>query len=157
VTLGEVQKRVGTVAFSVERETGYQGAAVVCEPVKLHTGKGLLAPGNWSETGALKYYSGGMYYRKSIELPTVKSGGKVMLDLGDVTASCELTVNGQSVGILMSPPYLADITSYVRSGANQIEILVYSTLSNHYQTIPTPYRGDGKAGLIGPVSWTMKE
>ncbi|MDR0844318.1 MAG: hypothetical protein LBN71_03790, partial [Tannerella sp.] len=157
VTLDEVQKRVGTVAFSVERETGYQGAAAVCEPVKLHTGKGLLAPGNWSETGALKYYSGGMYYRKSVELPTVKSGGKIRLDLGDVTASCELTVNGQPVGILMSPPYLADITPYVRPGANQIEILVYSALSNHYQTIPTPYRGDGRAGLIGPVSWTVEE
>jgi hypothetical protein len=26
-----------------------------------------------------------------------------------------------------------------------------STLANHYQTIPSQYRGDPKAGLIGPV------
>lgn len=157
VTFGEVHKQVGTVAFSVMRETGYQGAAVLCEPVKLHTGKGLLAAGNWSETGALKYYSGGMYYRKVIDLPEVKAGGKILLDLGDVTASCELTVNGRTAGILMSPPYLADITPHIRPGSNQIEVLVYSTLSNHYQTVPTPYRGDGKAGLIGPVSWSVWE
>ncbi|MDR3269392.1 MAG: hypothetical protein LBT83_10045 [Tannerella sp.] len=152
VVFGQARKRVGVIAFSIERENGYQGAAVLCEPVELHTGAGLLATGNWSETGALKYYSGGMYYRKSVELPEVRIGGRVVLDLGELTASCELTVNGQPAGILMSPPYQADITSYVRTGANRIEILVYSTLSNHYQTIPTPYRGDGRAGLIGPVS-----
>jgi hypothetical protein len=156
-TFDEVRKPVGTVAFSVERETGYQGAAVICEPVKLHTGKGLLATGNWSETGALKYYSGGMYYRKQTALPNVNPGAQVMLDLGDVTASCELTVNGRFAGILMSPPYRTDITPYVHPGMNQIEVLVYSTLSNHYQTVPTPYRGDGKAGLIGPVGWSVWE
>jgi hypothetical protein len=157
VTFDAVQKKVGTVAFSVERETGYQGTAVLCEPVRLETKTGLLATGNWSETGALRYYSGGMYYRKQIELPAVKTGGKIMLDLGSVTASCEVNINGQSAGILMSPPYTADITRHVRPGTNDIEVLVYSTLSNHYQTIPTPYRGNAEAGLIGPVSWSVWE
>ena len=34
---------------------------------------------------------------------------------------------------------------------------VMKTLSNHYQIIPTPYRGDGVAGLLGPVSLTVWE
>ncbi len=151
VTFDEIQKKSGIVAFSVERAIGYQGTAVLCEPVKLQTGKGLLAAGNWSETGALKYYSGGMYYRKQVTLQPSGNSEEFILDLGDVVASCELKVNGKPVGILMSPPYKADITQYVKPGTNDIEILVYSTLSNHYQTIPTPYRGDGTAGLMGPV------
>ena len=56
------------------------------------------------------------------------------------------------MGILMSPPYRMDISSAVQAGNNEIEVLVYSTLANHYQTQPTPYRGDPQAGLIGPVT-----
>ena len=151
VTFDYVREKPGLVAFSVHRETGYQGAAVVCEPVLLKTEKGLLPTGNWSETGALQHYSGGMYYRKQITMQPLKDGEKAIIDLGDVVASCELKVNGQPAGILMSPPYTIDISNYVKAGTNDIEVLVYSTLSNHYQTIPTPYRGDGVAGLIGPV------
>jgi hypothetical protein len=29
--------------------------------------------------------------------------------------------------------------------------LVFNTLANHYQTIPTRYRGSTKSGLLGPV------
>ena len=155
IQFDNTQKRIGTVAFSIERETGYQGSAVICEPIKLTTETGLLATGDWSKTGALKYYSGGMYYRKKIELPEINAGNKIILDLGSVTASCELKINGKDAGILMSPPYSTDITPYIKAGDNEIEVLVYSTLSNHYQTIPTPYRGNAEAGIIGPVSWSV--
>jgi len=150
VTLDAVAERPPVVAFSIEREKGFQGAAAVCEPVKLLTDRGLLAAGNWSESGALKYYSGGMYYRKSFTAPA--DARKVILNLGEVIASCEVRVNGQNAGILISPPYEADITRLLKSGRNELEILVYSTLSNHYQTIPSFYKGDGRAGLIGPVN-----
>ena len=157
ILFDNVQKRIGTVAFSIERETGYQGAAALLEPIKLSTETGLLASGNWSKTGALKHYSGGMYYRKKIELPEVKTESKIILNLGSVTASCELKINGKDAGILMSSPYSTDITPYIKAGVNEIEVLVYSTLSNHYQTIPTPFRGNGEAGLIGPASWSVME
>ena len=76
----------------------------------------------------------------------------MVLDLGEVDATCELTVNGHFVKALISKPYSTDITEYVKPGANHIEVLVYSTLANHYRTIPTPYRGKAHAGLIGPVT-----
>ena len=44
-----------------------------------------------------------------------------------------------------------DVTACTHPGENRIEVLVYSTLANHYQTSPTPYKGDPEAGLIGPV------
>ena len=50
---------------------------------------------------------------------------------------------------------LEDIVSNVDE--INIEVLVYSTLSNHYQTIPTPYKGDPVAGLIGPVNISIYE
>ena len=36
-------------------------------------------------------------------------------------------------------------------GENTLEVLVYNTLANHYQTIPSRYRGNPASGLIGPV------
>ncbi len=147
IELPVTQSRPATIAFSVNPEKGYQGTAIIKEPVKLITRKGLLDIGDWSETGALLHYSGGMYYRKKLTIP----GEKAILDLGEVIATCEVKVNGKPVGIFINPPYRMDITSFINPGENAIEVLVYSTLSNHYQTIPTPYRGDPKAGLIGPV------
>ena len=51
----------------------------------------------------------------------------------------------------MEPPYRLDITPFIRQGENTVSVLVYSSLSNHYQTVPSPYRGKPHAGLIGPV------
>ena len=43
------------------------------------------------------------------------------------------------------------MTGLMKLGKNHLEVLVYSTLANHYQTIPSRYRGTPEAGLIGPV------
>jgi hypothetical protein len=57
------------------------------------------------------------------------------------------------VGICLKKPFRLNIKDYVREGDNRFEILVYSTLANHYSTIPTPvyYKKSFTAGLIGPV------
>ena len=157
VTLRKKKERTATVAFTVRAEKGYQGTAVVREPVTLKTSTGLMKSGDWSQEGALRYYSGGIRYRQSYELNNTAGAKQIMLKLGEVVATCEVTVNGQSAGVLISPPYELDITGLVKDGKNDIEVLVYSTLSNHYQTIPTPYRGEPRAGLIGPVLMSVYE
>lgn len=139
------------VIFSIATQQGRQGTAAIAEPIKITTGEGLLATGDWSQTGSLKYYSGGMIYRKSISLPEDIASKGVTLDLGSVVATCEIKVNGQTAGIKLSPPYSVDITQYIHPGENDIEVVVYSTLANHYQTQPTPYRGEPTAGILGPV------
>lgn len=73
---------------------------------------------------------------------------KIRLDYADVLISLaeeryfepiyEVKKNDSLVGILLSLPYQLDITPYMKEGNNKMEILVYSTLANHYQTIPTP-------------------
>ena len=145
-------ERIAQVALSVQPDIGYQGAAIFREPVQFSTSIGVLETGDWSKKGALRYYSGGMLYNKTLQLPKERKGNKMILDLGDVVATCEVKINDQSVGVLIAPPYKVDISQFAEDKEIKIEVLVYSTLSNHYQTIPTPYKGDPVAGLIGPVN-----
>jgi hypothetical protein len=74
-----------------------------------------------------------------------------MLDLGGVTASAEVRINGRPAGIRLAPPWKFDLTTLAKPGDNRIEVLVYNTLANHYTTIPTRYVRPTPSGLLGPV------
>lgn len=143
--------RTSEMTLQITPDPGAGGTAVFREPVRFICSKGVMNAGDWSKNGALLYYSGGMYYRKTVELNEQQIARGVTLDLGKVSASCEIKVNGKDAGIHIYSPFSADITPYLHPGENRIEVLVYSTLANHYQTSPTPYKGDPEAGLIGPV------
>lgn len=140
-----------TVNMMVEPETGFVGAACFTEPVKLDCRGGKMPAGNWTDFGALKFYSGGVIYRKEIRMSEEASRMKTVLDLGGVNATCEVRINGKPVDVLMQSPYRLDISDWLVTGDNRLEVLVYSTLSNHYQTIPSAYRGEPVSGLLGPV------
>lgn len=154
----ETNSGVSTVTLLAKPDIGYDGAAFFIEPIKFVCGKGSVPAGNWTNFGALKFFSGGIRYTKNINL-TGLLRERMELDLGIVDATCEVKVNGIFVNILMNSPYKLDITKYLKQGGNEIEVLVYSTLSNHYQTVPSAYRGEPRAGLIGPVKiigWSSK-
>jgi hypothetical protein len=101
--------------------------------------------------GVLETYSGGVWYRKSIDLTADQAANPAVLDLGNVVSSAELVVNGTNVGIRTAPPWTFDLTGHLTAGNNRIEVLVCNTLANHYVTIPTHYRGETISGLLGPV------
>ncbi len=149
--------RPAVVALRVVPETGFSGAAVFPEPVRLECGSGCAPLGDWSKTGALECYSGGAWYRKTVTLTATQISGGVTLDLGKVVATAEVRVNGQLAGIRVAPPWRVDISKQVQSGENRIEILVFNTLANHYLTIPTRYRGELTSGLLGPVAVEVSE
>lgn len=140
------------VAIRVEQVRGEYGGAAFRDFIRLDCGAGEITPGDWSQAGVLETYSGAAWYRKSFPLTAPDTTGKVILDLGNVVASAELRVNGKPAGIKSAPPWTFDITDFVKSGENQIEVLVSNTLANHYVSIPTHYRGKTTSGLIGPVS-----
>ena len=140
-----------SVALRIVPETGFSGAAVFPDPLRLECGQGVTALGDWSETGALECYSGGAWYRKSVKLMPQQTNGPATLDLGRVVATAEVRVNGRLAGIRVAPPWTLDISGLLRPGENRIEVLVFNTLANHYRTIPTRYRGDDTSGLLGPV------
>ena len=76
----------------------------------------------------------------------------MVLDLGSVVATADVRVNGKRAGIRVAPPWRIDISDCVKLGENTLEVLVYNTLANHYQTIPSRYRGSPLSGLMGPVT-----
>lgn len=152
VNLPEKKAQIAEVAMQIETDTGIQDVAAFPFPVKLFCRSGLLEAGDWSLTGQMKHYSGGLYYRKTLSFNAEQLKNKVSLNLGEVVATCAVKVNGQDVVTMMSKPYKTEITKFLKAGPNEIELLVYSTLSNHYQTIPSAYRGNPRAGLIGPVA-----
>lgn len=153
VTLPDTHPGMSTVALRIEHQPGWYAGAAIPDPIELTCGKGKIATGDWSRMGVLKHYSGGMWYRRGVNLAPEDVQGGVTLELGGVVATCEVRVNGKQAGVLVTDPFSVDISRYVKRGDNLLEILVYNTLSNHYQTIPTPanYKRTTTSGLIGPV------
>jgi hypothetical protein len=93
-------------------------------------------------------------YRRQVELEAVGADETLVLDLGDVRGSVEVRVNDAPVATLMWSPYRADITSHLRSGTNDVEIVVRGTLAGYLDDAsPTPavYKGQARHGLLGPV------
>jgi hypothetical protein len=45
-------------------------------------------------------------------------------------------INGKSVGALWHPPYVLNVTKYLKPGKNQIEIRVYNTALNAWSALP---------------------
>ncbi|HOK76912.1 MAG TPA: hypothetical protein PLW35_04225 [Verrucomicrobiota bacterium] len=119
----------------------------------LSSGSGEIALGDWSKNEGLLSYSGGVWYRKTVVIPTAR---EVTLNLGEVVASAEVRVNGRLAGVKVAPPWTLDITPLVKPGTNRIEVLVCNTLANHYTTVPTRYRGSTVAGLLGPTKIELR-
>ncbi|MBE7024311.1 MAG: hypothetical protein E7412_07600 [Ruminococcaceae bacterium] len=85
--------------------------------------------GDWCEyTG--KEFSGSGIYKTRFSLPEKVS--KIRLDLGKVCCSCEVFVNGKSVGIKAMTPYSIEISGDLLKEDNLLEIRVSNTGANEY-------------------------
>lgn len=124
---------------------------------------------DWTLSGndSIKYFSGTAVYKTSVELAKIPSG-KIMLNLGKLTAMAKVKVNGKDVGGVWTAPYQLDISSAVKAGNNEIEISVVNNWMNRLigdQKLPEaerptwspiiPYNADSPlqpSGLFGPVN-----
>ncbi len=148
----EPSPMAAVVALRVVPQIGSSGGAAIPEPVVVETnGNGAVPLGDWSQLGILNNYSGGVRYSTNFTLAEDDAKAHVTLDLGRVIATAEVHLNGCDAGVRVAPPWRFDLTGLLIPGDNRLEVLVYSTLANHYQTIPSRYRGSPEAGLIGPV------
>lgn len=139
------------VAIKLEQESGIYGGAAFPEPINLTCGKGEIQTGDWSQLGVMEDYSGGGLYRKTVSITSEQIKENIILDLGNVSATAAVSVNGQKVDVKVQPPWTFQISDFLKQGDNMLEVTVYNSLSNHYQTIPSLYRGDPASGLIGPI------
>ena len=140
------------VALRIEQSPGFYGGAAIPEPVVFECGNGKIQLGDLGENESLITYSGGMWYRKTLNINSEQANSnKITIDLGKVISSAEVFVNRKSAGIKLTAPWKFDLTGKLQPGENRIEILVYNTLGNHYLTTPSMYVGRTNSGLIGPV------
>jgi hypothetical protein len=148
-----------TVALRVEAPAEFRAGDVLLEPIRFTCGQGEVRLGDWCELG-LGTYSGQGEYKTEFHVEAGEAEeGSLVLDLGDVAATAEVSVNGKPVVTLVAPPWRADITKQVHPGANMLAIRVANTLANHYSVgIPTPYafQAQTRSGLIGPVKLLSK-
>jgi hypothetical protein len=126
---------------------------------------------SWSASpdDGVKYFSGTGTYSRSINALSqwFKSGARLWIDLSDVKDLAEVTVNGQSLGIVWKKPFRVDVTDALKPGDNSVEIKVTNLWVNRligdqqpnvtrkytYTTMPF-YRANSPllpSGLLGPV------
>jgi len=110
-------------------------------------------PHVWEDDPGRQHYWGAATYSTSIDLDAVD--GPVWIDLGDcevldggsaehdlvgpsyrvavrgpVGEVAQVRVNGSDCGLAWAPPYRVEVGNATRSGANQIELIVYNTAAN---------------------------
>jgi len=140
------------VALRVVPRPGQTGGDALSEPVTVETdGQGTMPLGDWSQMGVLNNYSGGVRYHTVFTLSADEARGATALDLGRVVATAEVHLNGRKAGVRVAPPWRFEVSGFLKVGENRLDVSVYNTLANHYQTIPSSYRGNPESGLFGPV------
>ncbi len=93
-------------------------------------------------------FSGNMRYEASINLKRADSS---ILDLGYVGEACEVKLNGKTVGMRAAPPYLFDLTDFVKDGENSLDIIVSNHLGYNRHDELSHYMVFEPSGLLGPV------
>jgi hypothetical protein len=121
----------------------------------------MIRLGDWSQQG-LAFFSGIGHYETDIDLEALPAGTCIVLALGRVHLSAEVTVNGKRAGFVLFDPYEIDITDQAVAGRNRLTISVANSLANYYSQFEEladkkPHFGgalpeDLVSGLIGPVA-----
>jgi hypothetical protein len=161
IATGQPLQNSAQAAIRLEPQAGYYGGAALPEPVQYAYGAGQANLGDWSAMG-LESYSGAIRYKKQVVIDREKQKQIALLRLGDVNAAAKIYINGRYAGACYAWPWQIEITDYLQTGKNIIEISVANTLANHYSVgMPCGLRyvrtGQTRSGLFGPVRlefWT---
>lgn len=78
---------------------------------------------------AIKFYSGIATYRTSVNAPSQLSS-RLFLSLGTLHKIAQIKLNGETLGIVWTPPYRLEVTGKVRPTGNVLEVDVANTWVN---------------------------
>lgn len=106
-----------------------------------------LAPHSWAEQG-YPYYSGRVVYRKRFSLPETFIGQRIWLEIPVHSDVLEVIVNGQSTEICLWEPYRVDVTPWLQSSENVIELRLANTLINLIEGVERPSGLAGSPELV---------
>jgi hypothetical protein len=130
---------------------------------------------NWAQRPeeGIRHYSGKATYRKTFTLSNDPKGRRTYLDLGKVKELAEVRLNGKVLGVIWCAPWRIEITDAIRTGANDLELVVANQWVNrlvgdagkpqeqrYTWTTHNPYRPDSpliESGLFGPVTVRVGE
>ena len=89
-------------------------------------------PKPWTdlEDPEMRHFSGSATYRVEIDFAARAPEERFLLDLGRVANIAAVRINGEQAGVLWAAPYRADITDWLRPGANTLEIEITNTWHN---------------------------
>jgi hypothetical protein len=117
---------------------------------------------SWAEDARLRFYSGVAAYRKTIDIAEsdLRAGHTVALDFGDgvpvtipdplphfnmraylespVREAAQIFVNDKPAGYVWHPPYLVELTRYLKPGENEVRIVVGNTAINELAGVSLP-------------------
>ena len=116
----------------------------------------------------VKYFSGSATYQTTFTAgkKMVRPGDRIFLDLGAVGDMAEVSLNGKSLPLLWKPPFRTEITTLLKPGENQLEIIITNEWTNRLigdlahpdqpvlDSYTRPFGGAYQltdSGLIGPV------
>ena len=121
----------------------------------------------------IKYYSGKAAYRKKFDLSAASTTRRIYLHLGKVKDLAEVRLNGRPLGVVWCEPWRIEITEAVRTGLNELEIVVANEWVNRLigdsgrppekrftWTTWNPYKPNSpllESGLLGPVTLLMTD
>lgn len=125
----------------------------------------------WSRNadGSENPFSGTMRYTATFNLVSSPSSSTCLLDLGSVSQSARVRINGTDVGFAIMAPYRVEFSaSLLRTGTNELEIEVTSTGANRIrwndrQGVNWKYFTDanlvayGYKGQLDAAKWPLAE
>lgn len=106
-----------------------------------------LKAGSWKEQG-MPFYSWNVTYSKDFSVKQKNSVCKVKLNKWQGTIA-EVSVNGKWAGVIAFPPYDLDVTRFIESGTNTIDVKVTGSLKN----LMGPHFNNPAPGMTGPGHW----
>jgi len=113
------------IALKIAQEPGIYGGTALLEPIRFDGAQGKIQVGNLANHESLRTYSGGMWYRKQLNITSQQAASKeITLDLGDLVSSAEVRLNGKAIGTKLSPPWKFDLSRKLQVGSNTLEVLI---------------------------------
>jgi hypothetical protein len=131
-----------------------RGGSAWTGPILISTTAVELAFGDLRDL-ALGSWSGGLSYRRSIELPPGKSA---VLDLGRVRGSVEVAVDGKKIGEAFCEPFRFNLGAI--DGSADVSVTVFNTLAPFLEeSTPTSwvFPSQRASGIFGPVTLTVSQ
>ncbi|HWC19903.1 MAG TPA: glycosyl hydrolase [Terriglobales bacterium] len=161
--LGDAETKVGTI--DGPWKVAFQAGRGAPESITLDQ----LSDWSQSSDPGVKYFAGVGTYTKTVQAPPewFRKGSRIWLDLGDVKNLAVVTINGKELGQTWHAPYRVDVSSALKTGANEINIKVVNAWVNRLigdeQPGATkltfadvkPYKASSPllpSGLLGPVT-----